>query len=597
MNVKLKLERAFRYLAIDVGLDPNSVQYCLARIRKEGVQFLTVTLPQLSKAVLRSLELGYFSRPTCFAWKGRSLRFFRSLLDGIFDSDGIVRSDVDVVSLWGLRQLCEYMYKLAFTFTADKQRAACSNYRSLEQSLLGLSFDRVWVESLRKNFETYYPEASRLTVSDIFAANRPRHGPGSFAGSHLWDIPYYVWKLLPSAFTGTTTRMFKPFSGFFRAYPSDPERITLAEDEDPTCDVLFVPKDSRGPRVISKEPPHLLRAQLSYFDTLSSTLERITSGRINFRDQTVNQQLAIAASIDKRMATLDLKDASDRVTLRLVAGIFRHSPGLLRFVRNYRSTHARLPDGGRLPLYKLSGMGSGLTFPTMALVIHLSVCTYVSKRYAIPYKDCMRQVYVYGDDLIVPSEWYQDAISALGCSGLQVNRDKCFVNSNFRESCGADAFAGNRIEPVRLRLHNASLGSPEPVLNIGSSGILELERHCRELHQAGLLTLKEYYYSCLEHTLGNLPQIHGETPILGRYNNSIVDHRDERVTVWTVVPKKVKADVCPIKFLGRFLRSDSLPSWKDIFDADGPAVFGEVAIPRKIRLFSSQVSSIHLNGV
>lgn len=132
----------FSRLAQDVGLDPFDIKYCHRRIKSEGIQFLTITLPELSKSIVRSLELGFFDRPTCFAWKGRSLRYFRSLLNQIFDVHGKVRSDACPYAIKNIRQLCEYAYKLCIPYPEDKLSEAKASFIANEETLVAVEPDR-----------------------------------------------------------------------------------------------------------------------------------------------------------------------------------------------------------------------------------------------------------------------------------------------------------------------------------------------------------------------------------------------------------------------------------------------------------------------
>ena len=75
-------------LCEDTGCSSQTTAYLLNRYEKEGMSFLTKTLPKLVKSVFRCVEMGYFGhqdrnldlRPTDFAWKGKSLAMFREFL-------------------------------------------------------------------------------------------------------------------------------------------------------------------------------------------------------------------------------------------------------------------------------------------------------------------------------------------------------------------------------------------------------------------------------------------------------------------------------------------------------------------------------------
>lgn len=602
-SVSLNLTKAFTALCRDLDVDSKTVQICVRRINSEGVAFCTKTLPLLSKAVLRSLELGYFERPTNFAWKGRSLLIFNSLLNRIFDSNGSVLPQPCSVAIYAIRQVCEYMYKLAFEFSEEQLAAAQAKYVEVEERVGSFRPDPKWVDRLRRNATRYYPELFGLTVDKIFGTSRPRVGPGAFFNSEKESVPFYVYKALDDSVIGTTGNSLKAFSGYFKPYPSAPTRVVLTKRGDERqCRVIFVPKDSRGPRVISKEPLHLLRAQLSFFDTVSSVLERESRYRINFRSQEVNRTLARAGSIDGSYATFDLKDASDSVSYSLMRSIFEYAPGVRYFLTRLRSTSAVLPDKRVCTLAKLSGMGSGLTFPLMAFLIHLSVTSYVSMRTGEGYESVGSRVYVYGDDLVVPACYSEYIGTALSASGLVLNLDKCFTRGPFRESCGFDAFLGNNIAPVRLKLPGAELGDPSLRVVISNPlGLVELERHCRELVASGLMSLANYYYTRLEKAGIPLPPISGDADCFGRWSASpalVDDDQKFRVVKPAPVRLSVRKSFDPYKYLSSSL-ARSQASWAENIGliTAGVKVFGEVTCSRALRLINKSVKGLNLRGL
>jgi hypothetical protein len=62
-----------------------------------------------------------------------------------------------------------------------------------------------------------------------------------------------------------------------------------------------------------------------------------------------------------------------------------------------------------------------------------------------------REVYVYGDDIIVPVDEAPSICTALQSIGLKVNTAKSFWTGKFRESCGMDAYDGIDVTPVYCR--------------------------------------------------------------------------------------------------------------------------------------------------
>lgn len=600
MQVAINLLTLVRTLSKDLGLDSRDVKYVITRLKSERLQFLTITLPKLVKCVLRGLELGSFQRArdemrfTHIAWQGSSLRYFRSLLSRIFAGT----ADEAAQALYSLRQACEYLYKLALPFSSEKLAESEMKYREQENQLKTAAVSDEWVERLRRNFETYYPKLARATVDTILKSHRPRGTSGAVSGSSKFRVPFSVWKQLPTI--GLCDKSQAALSGYFKPYPSAPVPVTFSRQtsNSDVAEVLFVPKDSRGPRVISKEPYHRLLAQMSYFDFVSSGLEEITHGRVNFTDQSINQRLAKEASVSRTLVTADLRDASDSVLYRVVKRLFAGSPGLRYFIRHFRTPKVRLPVSREvIQLEKLAGMGSGLTFPTMALLIHLAICTLVSARGRASFKEAMLKVHVYGDDLIVPREWWDLAQEALLKTGLKINHEKTFVRAPFRESCGGDYLHGIEVTPVRLRLSAGDLEcrKTSEVVIQKAAGVLQLERHCRELLAKGLVHTAEYFYRCLEKALGPLPSVSGESPYLGRYE---VTGRGVYLDSAAYLPitEKVRVPdlVCPYKYLGKVLA-------RPVFDYPQDAVeeistagsFGEIALPRKVQLIKKKRVSHH----
>lgn len=721
-SVLLDPIQIFSALSKDLALDSATITYCKKRIAHEGIAFLTVTLPKLSKAVLRFIEIGYFDYKnlkdydlTCFERKGRSLRYFRSFLGRIFcTKTGALRCDACPVALFQLRQLSEYAYKLSLDFAEHDLVEAKEKFATVEKDLASFDYDRDFVDQLRKDFETYYPTISRATISDILTKCRPRAGSGTFSDmpkrldSKSDEVKNFGTELA-KVYEGASWRMdkfiapelglvpidgkpwflkryvdmrwpdrFRSISGYFKQYPCQPVRnvSTIVEvmpidrrsytirqfgskpnlpftsahsqtcaveewtwdlsrgsrirrksisplgfrsvelsNKNLTSEVLFVPKDSRGPRTIVREPYWLLMVQMSYHDWITDELERVSRNRVNFRDQSINQKLAERSSIDKKNATIDLKDASDRVLLSVIRQIFRNSPGCRWFLEQ-RSESTKLPiawektaDGRQVPkefelikLNKVAGMGSGLTFPTMSLLITLCISRIVCSRYKLNYNDVRDRIYVYGDDVILPVEWLDDAYKALGLVGLKVNVNKSFANSHFRESCGGDFFFGNSVAPVRLKLSGCRcLEDRQGRLYVGGQlWLLQLERHCRELKREHLDGLAAYYYDLIEKSLGmELPNVSGESPVIGRWDTSASYGCDstgayEAVTCLVPGPRSVNVLPNPYARLQAHLRGQA--SVLDELLGVGSVSQESIVKPRFISYNYRRVSAWRLAG-
>lgn len=595
-----------RALCADLDVDKKTSKYVLNRLSCEGLPFVTQTLPAFSKHVLSCLEKGFW---TAFGSSIRCVRglpvIFRGYLLELFTfNPASKRYEVSTtacpVAIYVIRQVCEYLYKLALPFSDEQLAASNDKFKETDSSVLSSGdYEHHFVDAMRRNFQTYYPTAFNLTLDDVAAKAHP--GPGTYSNctKNFWMRNYQRPRI---------RRRYRDYAFGLRFNTRSPRAALGSRDVD-YSEVLFVPKDSRGPRVIMREPYDSLLFQMGYFSQMSAALERDTHYRINFLDQSINRDLAHKASIDRRLSTLDLRDASDRVSYAIVRHLFRYSP-LSRAFDKFRTPWAKCPDGTLRRIKKLAGMGSGLTFPTMALVIHLAIATACSRRFGIQYRDASKNIYVYGDDIVIPTEWYECAVAALQRVGLCVNESKSYRHSYFRESCGGDYFRGNDVTPVRLKL---SSGSPKALGYMVYPGrkrsvdlfYLGLERHARELVKNQLHSASAYLYRVLENRLGSLPYVSGDSHVLGRYTSSdTVRHQMTQDAVGNYsrvkayVPVPVNRGVirpCPYQYLKTRVKVDKGSKWKDeLFPAGIASMFGEASIPRRVNLRKRSVSQLAL---
>lgn len=128
---------------------------------------------------------------------------------------------------------------------------------------------------------------------------------------------------------------------------------------------------------------------------------------------------------DPQFATVDEKNGSDSVLRHLVLdwtyGTPMHTPikeSCPKRVDFDKGKNAFFPK-------KLASMGCGYTFEVMTMVL-LACCRVFST-----------QARVYGDDIIIENIYVHDLMDLLAAVGFQTNHTKTFINSNFRESCGA----------------------------------------------------------------------------------------------------------------------------------------------------------------
>jgi len=218
-----------------------------------------------------------------------------------------------------------------------------------------------------------------------------------------------------------------------------------------TAKVVLVPKDSRGPRLISMEPLEIQWIQQGQMKLLVETLEshQLTRGQVNFSNQEVNRSLALEASRHGNLVTLDMKDASDRVSQHLVWTLFPLN--WVRALEASRSSETKLPSGKIVKLHKFAPMGSAVCFPIEALCFWaLAVSLIMTKKPSLTMRQAAKLVWVYGDDIITYRINYSEVMQMLEKVGLLFNQSKCCTSGFFRESCGLDAYKGVVVTPVRI---------------------------------------------------------------------------------------------------------------------------------------------------
>jgi len=112
---------------------------------------------------------------------------------------------------------------------------------------------------------------------------------------------------------------------------------------------------------------------------------------------------------------------------------------------------ALLPNGDVIRLHKFAPMGSALCFPVECLVFAAIVEASIKEVGGRPHESQYR---VYGDDIIVESEYAETVVSRLIQNGFIPNKDKSYTYTKssliYRESCGGEYLNGDDVTPIRL---------------------------------------------------------------------------------------------------------------------------------------------------
>lgn len=284
---------------------------------------------------------------------------------------------------------------------------------------------RIWKEWFR-NFKLISPF-------------RPKHGSGSTAD--VGRVRSHKWRSLS---TDIVARVCLRYPNLERAIdlPCDTAKNRVSK-------VVFVPKQAGKDRAICMEPAWLQFLQQGVSSQLVAFTHRANhplSNLVNIYSQDTNRYLC-GHALMRGLATIDLTDASDSVSWRLVRILTKGLP-LQRYLFGTRSTHTIL-DGRCVKVDKYAPMGSALCFP-MECFIFASI---VELAYRIHYGEASKGHHsgcsVYGDDIICPSEIYDLVVEILQSLGFRVNTNKSFSSGIYYESCGVEVLNHERIITVR----------------------------------------------------------------------------------------------------------------------------------------------------
>jgi hypothetical protein len=437
-------------------------------------------------------------------------RFLGEFFQRIFNHDGTLLPCPCTDSISIIRDVCYLFYKYKLPYSYEQEQEVLSSFEKTETELS--QWSKRFAE-MRDAIDLYCSKhrrdpskdhktsleivrEARIVLSNLFSSFDPlnivpSHGPGVVSTKErLWEK--FLWTNVAEKITNVY-----PFDAYFCASQGhvcdDHQSFSKIGGIENSAQVLLVPKDSRGPRLISCEPVDFQWVQQGLGRAIVEHVENASIARYNvfFTDQGPNQRGALLGSSTGRYSTLDLNEASDRVHLDLVRLLFPER--IFTYLDACRSSSTTLPNGKVLRLQKFAPMGSSLCFPILALTVWAILTAAASDA------DTRESILVYGDDVIVPTAFAGEAIEQLESFGLKINRDKSCTAGLFRESCGVDAYNGVNVTPVRLRTVWSSSRSPDV--------------YCAWISYANHAHSK-HYYNVYETIVQRLHSVYGEIPSL-----------------------------------------------------------------------------------
>lgn len=483
--------------------NPREYERDLSRIvtliETRGERVVTIDFPAYGKLFDFAISRGLLM-PGMFPLLGKRKeiipRFMESQFALVFDIDGTLRADAHPGVVSNIRQVFRCFQKVVIPCGELYVKEAINAFFATDKALRSVSdgwYSGVFSDTVAlsdalisgSSQGTLFPDigskvCSRALVSlaqrvaDVITAQFAFLDPDSIVGNHgpgaVSDSPFREDKYTFPTWNQRLSRVF-PFD--YHAYANT--RISaevgayvddrMESQREAPAKLIPVPKSQDKPRLIASEPTANQFIQGGINKFLRDEIRRSSIGiSLHLEDQTVSQAMALQASNDSSLATVDLKDASDRLSCWTIERIFRKRVDILAAFAASRSAY--LTDNvtqTNAMLRKYAPQGNATTFPTQSIVY--AVLAIASTMYGGPGKiarssraflkqleTAATKVVVFGDDIIIPTYALPFLSSLLELCQLKVNGAKSHYSGNFAESCGMDAFHIWDVTPAYVRI-------------------------------------------------------------------------------------------------------------------------------------------------
>ncbi len=490
-----------------------------ARFEHEGMSFLTISLPAFASDFQKSLNLGRVADDHFdgFHRNGGFPSLFSGFLQLVFDrSTGRLLDGPSSDAIFAVRQACLLFSKILLPCSDARIRRSLEGYIECEEQVRtnDKSLGDAAIAAFRKMSLKLWGDVFQRVDENVYNGEIvPKHGPGATADKLKGNL-----KFVQREWTERLEQVFPHGEFLFPNWRHYDRSVDLLEPgaERPVR-VITVPKTLKTPRIIAVEPTCMQYVQQGIAEKLLESIERddILSKIVGFDDQLPNQQMAREGSFFGNLATLDLSEASDRVSNQLVRAMFATFPNLAEGVDACRSRKADVPGHGVIRLAKFASMGSALCFPIEAIVFTTVVFLGIQKALRRPlsrrdFKSFIGRVRIYGDDIIVPADTVHHVVSELETFGFRVNAGKSFWDGKFRESCGKEFYNGVDVSVTRVRREL-------PTQRGHAQELISAVSLRNQLYFAGLWKTVEW----LDELIGSLirfPVVLPSSPVLGRHS-------------------------------------------------------------------------------
>jgi hypothetical protein len=537
------------------------VKYVESRVEHEGLSFLAITLASYGKAFERWLDRGFVDPSDATEFRFGSRRtgfhpFLGGFLGHVFDAaSGVLLDRPSIEAIYAVRQLTLVFGKIALpgepvsdgltslkgnqpVVSKRRERRAMMDYIQTENEVREatarlFTHDR---DEFKRIADLLFDGLFQELNSDVLLGRLvPKHGPGAVAdrltSNAKWNLRSWPTRL----------RQYFPPEDYL-VVNQKPLRVSKLYGEvtfvkpgaETPVRVISVPKTLKTPRIIAIEPTAMQYAQQGLFRAIRDRLREddILSSMIGIEDQNPNRVMAQAGAHSGALATLDLSEASDRVSKQHVEDLLARHSELHGAVMACRSSKAAVRGHGVIPLAKFASMGSALCFPMEAMVFLTTIFVGIQKELSTPLTretiaSFCGKVRVFGDDIIVPVEYVLSVVHELENFGFRVNVHKSFWTGRFRESCGREYYDGEDVSIVRVR-------RVLPRQQQDAIGVISTVSLRNQAYWAGLWQTARWLDTYLGKLLREFPNVGPDSPVLGR--ESVLGYQFQRLDSNTYGP-------------------------------------------------------------
>jgi len=539
----------------------RDIKTVASRTEHEGLAFLAITLADFGKATQKWLDQGFVVPSDVPSFKRGSGRrtglpaFLQGFLGRVFNtSSGALLDEPDVEAIYAVRQLTLMFSKIALpeldrngraqrgtdrkVVSPARERRAMSDFIQCELDVKASDArtDPQYIEDFRRMSNLLFGEVFAKVDRDIYWGRVfPKHGPGAVAdkltSNGKWN--QRTWTVRLQEFFSWQTHLTSNLA--YSAGLDGDVHIHEPETETPVR-VITVPKTLKAPRVIAIEPTAMQYMQQGLKRCIVDAIQEdsFLSRVIGFDDQDPNREMACRGSLSGDLATLDLSEASDRVSNQHVRAMLADFPLLQGAIDATRSRKADVPGHGVIRLAKYASMGSALCFPMEAMVFLTVIFLGIERELSAPLsrealiRRFSEQVRVFGDDLIVPRDYVLSVCDELDAFGHQVNVSKSYWTGRFRESCGREYYEGQDVSIVKVR-------QVLPTKRQDASGIIAAVSLRNQLYWAGCWQSARWLDDYLGKLLkGRFPNVAPTSPLQGR--ESALGYQFQKLDPYTHSP-------------------------------------------------------------